>query len=105
VVVHPAQVRHQRVTLHLLEKAAEEHLIPLRELLFVMQLVAVRVPKAAIQLEQLVIAAALLLQMVALVLLVQALQLHQLQTLAQVAAVQVGQQGLIWLAETVQVEL
>jgi hypothetical protein len=55
--------------------------------------------------EQLEIAAASLHRMVVPVRLVQALQLHQLQTVAQVAVVQVGQQVLIWSAETAQVEL
>jgi hypothetical protein len=99
------QVWHQRTTLLLLEKAAAEHLIPSRAHLFATQPVEAREPKLAIRQELLVIAVPPLHRMVAPALLVQALQLHQLQTVAQVAAVQVGQQGLIWSAETAQVEL
>jgi hypothetical protein len=65
-----------------------------------MQLVVVQELKLAIQLVLRVIAVAPLHPMVAQVQPVQLLPQHQLQILALVAEALVGQQALIWLAET-----
>jgi hypothetical protein len=65
-----------------------------------MQLVVAQELKLAIQLVLRVIAVAPLHPMVAQVQLVQLLPQHQLQILVLVAEALVGQQALIWLAET-----
>jgi hypothetical protein len=69
-----------------------------------MQLVEVREQTLVIRLVQRVIAAALLHQMVVPERLVQARRLHQLQILVLVVEALVGQQVLIWSAETALVE-
>jgi hypothetical protein len=86
------------------EKAEVEHSIRFLALQFAMQPVEVREHSLVMRLVQRVIAAALLHQMVVPERLVQARRLHQLQILVLVVEALVGQQALIWSAETVLVE-
>jgi hypothetical protein len=87
------------------EKAEAEHSIRFLELQFATQPVVVQEHNLAIRLVQRVIAAAPLHRMVVPEQLVHSRPLHQLRILVLVVEARVGQQVLIWSAETALAEL
>jgi hypothetical protein len=103
-VVQQVLVQRQKTICPLREKAEAEHSIRFLALQFAMQPVEVQEQEMDIRLEQRVIAVVPLHQMVVPERLVQARPLHQLQILVLVVEALVGQQALIWSAETVLVE-
>jgi hypothetical protein len=105
VVDQQVSVQLQLTTRPPPEKVEAEHSIRFLELLFAMQPVVVQEHRLAMWLVQRVIAAAPLHRMVVPEHLVQSHPLHQLRILALVAEAQVGQQVLIWSAETALAEL